>query len=366
MLSLTTRNLALILMVCITACSGIDSATSEKPDIRTLQLFNWNNYIAPETIQRFEADCNCQIKQDYFSDNEEMLAKLAAGATGYDLIVPTGNALHTLIRQQALLPLDKTQLPNLKNIEPAYLHTQFDPANQFSVPYAFTLTLLGYNKNKIQELGLPTDTLALIFEPEYLQKIKHRVTVLDSPRELMAAALLYLGYSANDQDEAHWNQAKALIIRAKPYWAAFSNTSYIREIAIGDLWVVQGYSNDLFQAALDAHKTGRSFVIDYSIPKQGAVMSLDSMVIHRSGLHPELSHQFINFMMDGQNSAELTNLIGSGNPNQAAMPFINPELTHHPVIFPDTSALSHLEMLTDLNHKQRRTLSRIWTEIKLR
>ncbi len=366
MLGLSIRNLALILVVWLSGCSGMDSMTSDKTNTRTLQLFNWNNYIAPETIQRFETTCNCQVKQDYFSDNEEMLAKLAAGATGYDLIVPTGNALHTLIRQQALLPLNKAQLPNLKNIESAYLNTRFDPDNQFSVPYAYTLTLLGYNKNKIQELGLPTDTWALIFEPKYLQKIKHRVTVLDSPRELMAAALLYLGYSANDQDEAHWNQAKALIIRAKPYWAAFSNTSYIRELAIGDLWVVQGYSNDLFQAALDAHKTGRSFAIDYTIPRQGAVMSLDSMVIHRSGQHPDLAHQFINFMMDGKNSAELTNLIGSGNPNRDATPFIRPELIHHPVIFPDPSALLHLEMLTDLNHKQRRALSRIWTEIKLR
>ncbi len=366
MLGLLIRYLALVLAAWLSGCSGMDSMTSDKTDTRILQLFNWNNYIAPETIQHFEKTCNCQVKQDYFSDNEEMLAKLAAGATGYDLIVPTGNALHTLIQQQALSPLDKTQLPNLKNIESAYLNTRFDPANQFSVPYAYTLTLLGYNRNKIQELGLPTDTWALIFEPEYLQKIKHRVTVLDSPRELMAAALLYLGYSANDQDETHWNQAKALIIRAKPYWAAFSNTSYIRELAIGDLWVVQGYSNDLFQAALDAHKTGRSFAIDYTIPKQGAVMSLDSMVIHRSGQHPDLAHQFINFMMDGKNSAELTNLIGSGNPNRAATPFIRPELTRHPVIFPDPSTLSHLEMLTDLNHKQRRTLSRIWTEIKLR
>jgi spermidine/putrescine transport system substrate-binding protein len=299
-----------------------DDAVHDQAAARILQLFNWNNYIAPETIERFEAQCDCHVKQDYFSDNEEMLAKLAAGATGYDLIVPTGNALDTLIRQGVLIPLDKALLPNLKNIHPAYLKTRFDPDNRYSVPYAYTLTLLGFNAHKMRELGLPTDTWAVIFEPEYLQKIKGRVTVLDSPRELMAAALLYLGYAANDQDEAHWNQAKELIIRAKPYWAAFSNTSYIREIAIGDLWVVHGYSNDLFQAAMDAQKTGRHFTIDYAIPKQGAVMSLDSMVLHKSGKHTDLAHQFINFMLDGKNSAELTNLIGSGNPNRDAKAFI--------------------------------------------
>lgn len=341
-------------------------AASGHASANILQLFNWNNYIAPQTVQHFEALCECHVEQDYFSDNEEMLAKLAAGATGYDLIVPTGNAMDTLIRQGVLVPLDKTLLPNLKNIHPTYLKTQFDPDNQYSVPYAYTLTLLGFNSNKIDELGLPTDTWALIFEPEYLKKIKGRVTVLDSPRELMAAALLYLGYAANDHDETHWNEAKELIIRAKPYWAAFSNTSYIREIAIGDLWVVHGYSNDLFQAALDAQKTGRPFTIDYTIPKQGAVMSLDSMVLHKSGKHLGLAHQFINFMLDGKNSAELTNLIGSGNPNMAAKPYIRPELVRNPVIFPDDDTLSRLEMITDLNHQQRRILSRIWTEIKLR
>lgn len=359
-------SLALFFVLAAGCAPQYDDAVHDQAAKRILQLFNWNNYIAPETIERFEAQCDCRVEQDYFSDNEEMLAKLAAGATGYDLIVPTGNALDTLIRQGVLIPLDKTLLPNLKNIHPAYLKTRFDPDNRYSVPYAYTLTLLGFNAHKMRELGLPTDTWAVIFEPEYLQKIKGRVTVLDSPRELMAAALLYLGYAANDQDETHWNQAKELIIRAKPYWAAFSNTSYIREIAIGDLWVVHGYSNDLFQAALDAQKTGRHFTIDYAIPKQGAVMSLDSMVLHKSGKHTDLAHQFINFMLDGRNSAELTNLIGSGNPNTAAKPFIRPELVRNEVIFPSDYTLSRLEMITDLNHQQRRVLSRMWTEIKLR
>ena len=143
--------------------------------------------------------------------------------------------------------------------------------------------------------------------------------MLDSQRELMAAALKYLGYSVNDADEKHWKQATDLIVRAKPYWAAFSNTSYIKELAVGNLWVAHGYSNDMFQAALDAKKTGRKFTIGYSTPKEGAVLALDSMVLHRSGSRPDLAHQFINFMLDGKNSAELTNLIGSGNPNMDAM-----------------------------------------------
>ena len=331
-----------------------------------LHLFNWNNYIAPETVKHFERFCNCKLSQDYYSDNEEMLAKLAAGATGYDLIVPTGNAIDTLIRQGALMPLDKSLLPNLGNINPAYLDTPFDPGNRYSVPYAYTLTLLGFNQEKIKELDLPTDTWAIIFEPEYLKKIKGRVTVLDSQRELMAAALRYLGYSVNDADEEHWKQAKDLIVRAKPYWAAFSNTSYIKELAVGNLWVAHGYSNDMFQAALDAKNTGRKFTIGYSTPKEGTVLSLDSMVLHKSGNRPDLALQFMDFMLDGKNSAELTNLIGSGNPNLAAMQYIRPEIAVNKAIFPDAELLTKLEMLRDLDRKQRRLLSRLWIEIKLR
>lgn len=331
-----------------------------------LYLFNWNNYIAPETVRRFELSCNCRLSQDYYSDNEEMLAKLAAGATGYDLIVPTGNAMDSLIRQGVLRPLNKSFLSNLKNINSIYLNTVFDPQNKYSVPYAYTLTLLGFNRKKIQALDLPTNTWAIIFEPRYLEKIKGRVTVLDSQRELMAAALKYLGYSVNDTDEEHWNQAKEMIIRAKPYWAAFSNTSYIRELAVGNLWVAHGYSNDMFQAALDAKKTGRKFSIDYSVPKEGGVLALDSMVLHKSGMRPDLAHQFINFILDGSNSAELTNLIGSGNPNIDAIKSIHPDISRNKAIFPDKKILARLEMLQDFDRNQRRLLSRLWTEIKLR
>ncbi|HEX8874984.1 MAG TPA: extracellular solute-binding protein, partial [Nitrosospira sp.] len=190
--------------------------------------------------------------------------------------------------------------------------------------------------------------------------------VLDSQRELMAAALKYLGYSVNDTDEEHWQQAVKLIVRAKPYWAAFSNTSYVKELAVGNLWVAHGYSNDMFQAALDAKNTGRRFTIGYSTPREGAVLALDSMVLHRSGSRTDLAHQFINFMLEGKNSAELTNLIGSGNPNMDAMQYIKPAIAHNKAIFPDPELLARLEMLRDLDRKQRRLLSRLWTEIKLR
>jgi len=332
----------------------------------TLYLYNWNNYISDRTIARFEAQCACKVVQDYYSDNEEMLAKIAAGASGYDLIVPTGNAVEALVRSKQLRPIDKTWLANLGNIKPEFLNTAFDPGNRYSVPYAYTVTLIGYNRQRIEALGLPTDTWALIFEPKYLARIKGRVTVLDSQRELMAAAMLYLGYHINDTDERKWRKARDLILRAKPYWAAFNASSYIKELTVGNIWVAHGYSNDMFQARQDAQAAGRPFEIAYAIPREGAVLALDSMVLHKTGRSPELAHRFIDFMLAGENSAELTNLIGSGNPNRAAMAHIEPEIAHNRAVFPDAATVARLEMMRDLDRRSRRVLNRIWTEIKLR
>lgn len=332
----------------------------------TLYLYNWNNYIADATVARFEAQCACRVVQDYYSDNEEMLAKLAAGATGYDLVVPTGNAVQALIRSKQLRPLDKARLSHWTNLNPAYLNSSFDSGNRYSVPYAYTITLIGYNVAKLKALGLPTDSWALIFEPRYLQKLKGRVTVLDSQRELMAAALKYLGYSINDTDERKWRQARDLILRAKPYWAAFNASSYIKELTVGNIWVAHGYSSDIFQADADARQAGRPFRIAASIPKEGAVLAVDSLVLHHSGRQPELAHRFIDFMLQGENSAELTNLIGSGNPNRAALPYIRTEIARQTTIFPDAATRQRLEMMRDLDRRSRRVLNRIWTEIKLR
>jgi len=329
-----------------------------------MYLYNWNNYIAPETIKRFEEFCKCEVVQTYYSDNEELLAKLAAGAKGYDVLVPTGNAVQALIRGGQLKALDKTQLPNIKNVDPTYLDTKFDPGNKFSVPYAMSTTILGYNDEKMKELGLPTDTWAVIFDPKYLAKVKGRVTVLDSPNELFAAALKYLGYSANDTDEKHWKEAAAVIRKAKPYWAAFNASSYIKELTVGNIWLVHGYSNDIFQADLDARAAGRKFRILQGMPKEGAVLAVDSMVVHKDAPRNDLALKFINFMLDGKNSAELTNLIGSGNPNLAAAQFIKPELKAMPAIFPPKDVQLKLEQLQDLTPAQRRLRSRMWTEIK--
>lgn len=331
-----------------------------------LYLYNWNNYISDDTLRRFEAVCGCRVKQDYYSDNEEMLAKLEAGAEGYDLLVPTGNAVESLIRRGALRPLAHDRLPHLENLATAFRDPWYDPGNRYSVPYAYTITLIGYNAERMRDLGVPTDSWAAIFEPAYLERIRGKVTVLNSQRELMAAAMRYLGHSVQSTDPGQWEAAKRIILRAKPYWATFSNSTYIKDLAIGNIWLAHGYSNDMFRARADARAAGRPFTIGFATPKEGAVLAVDSFVLHASGRHPELAHRFIDFMLEGENAADVSNLIGAGNPNAAARSHILPAIADEAAIFPPPAVLQKLEMLRDFDPHLRRSLARMWTEIKVR
>jgi spermidine/putrescine transport system substrate-binding protein len=347
-------------LLCVLLLAALPALAKED----VLNVYNWNDYIAPETVERFEKLCRCKVKQSYFSDNEELLAKLAAGAKGYDVYVPTSNYVAGMVKADWLQPLDHSKVPNLKNVMPQYLNTEFDPGNKYSAPYAMSITLIGYNEQKIKELGIPLGSWATIFDPKILEKIKGRVTVLDSQSELMAAALKYLGYSVNDRDPKHWQQAKEVILKAKPYWAAFNASSYIKELSSGNIWLVHGYSNDIYQADQDAQKAGQKFRIRHSLPKEGAVLALDCMVIAKSAPRPDLAYMFINFMLEGRNSADLTNMIGSGNPNADAQQYIKPEIKQIKAIFPDAQAAKKLEMLKDMTPPQRRLMNRTWTEIK--
>jgi spermidine/putrescine transport system substrate-binding protein len=343
------------------ACAQMTTAAEQ-----TLHLFNWNDYIAEATVADFEKACGCKVVQDYYSSTEEMMAKLQAGATGYDVVIPTQNAVQALIKQNYLEPLDKAALPNIKNADAGFLNRSYDKGNTYSVPYAFTTTLIGYNETKLAALGVNPGDWSVIFDPKVLEKIRGKVTVMDDAEELFGAALKYLGYSANDRDEKHLREAQQTIMKAKPYWAAFNSSSYIKELTVGNIWVAHGYSSDMMQARNDAKAAGRDFSVNLVLPKQGAVLALDNMVIPKTAPNKKLAHQFINFMMDGKNAAGLTNEIGAGNPNAAAIEFIDPEIKQLTAIFPDKATLAKLETLEATSAKDRRLINKLWTEIKIK
>jgi spermidine/putrescine transport system substrate-binding protein len=332
----------------------------------TLNLYNWNDYIAAETIERFEKEFNAKVVQTYFSDNDEMLAKLAAGATGYDIIVPTSNAMELMIKKGDLQPLDHALLPNLKNIRPEFLNTPIDPGNKYSVPYAYSTTIIGYNDKHMKELGLEPKGWEAIFDPKIACRVKGKLTVLDSPDEVFSAAFIYLGLDPNTTSADDYKKAAEAIRKAKPCWAAFNSSSYIKELTAGNIWLALGYSTDMFQANRNAQEAKQDFHIVSVMPTQGAVLSVDNMVIHKSAPHVPLAHAFINFMLEGKNSSELSNLIGSGNPNQAAMQYIKPEVKSNVAVFPDAESLKKLHQLRLLSAELRQLRGQLWTEVKIR
>lgn len=333
---------------------------------QTLNLFNWNDYIADETLARFQQLCQCKVVQDYFSSTEEMMAKLLAGGGDYDVVIPTQNAVQALISQGFLQPLDKRKLGNINNLASGFMDQAYDPGNVYSLPYAFTTTLIGYNEQRLTQLGLDPADWSIIFDPAVLGKLKGKVTVMDDSEELFAAALKYLGYSANDNNEQHLKQAQAVILKAKPYWAAFNSSSYIKELTVGNIWVAHGYSSDMFQARADARDAKRDFEVNFVLPKQGAVLALDNMVIPKKARNPALAHQFINFMMAPENAAELSNIVGTGNPNAAAKAFIEEDILAISAIFPNDEQMTRLETIDARKARERRLISRLWTEIKVR
>lgn len=346
----------------VLTCALAASAAVQAADV--LQVFNWNNSLSPQTLERFEARCECKVQISYYGTMEEALAKLAAGARGFDVIGPSNYGIRPLVQLGLLQPLDKSRLPHLVNIDPAYLDRPEDPGNRYSVPYDFTVTLLGYNAARMQELGIDTGSWRAVFDPAVLQRIKGRVTVLDDPREVIAAALRYLGFSANSTRPAELARAVATIAAARPYWAAFNSQSYIRELAVGNIWLALGYSNDLYQARQDAAAAQRPFRIGYGLQREGNGMTLDSFVIHRRAPRPDLAHRFIDFMLEGANAAEITNMLGAGNPNAAARPFVRPELLAVPAIQPDARQRQGLEQLVDLDPATRRAWNAAWTHVK--
>jgi len=343
-----------------------ESKAAEAKPTGALNLYNWNDYIAAETIERFAKEFGAKVTQTYFSDNDEMLAKLAAGASGYDIIVPTSNAMELMIKKGDLQPIDKTKLPNLKNIRAEFLNTPIDPDNKFSVPYAYSTTIIGYNDKQMKKLGIEPKGWEAIFDPKVACGVKGKLTVLDSPDEVFSAAFIYLGIDPNTSSAEDYKKAADAIKKAKPCWAAFNSSSYIKEMTAGNIWLALGYSTDMYQADRNAQEAKQDFRVVSVLPAQGAVMSVDNMVIHKSAPNAPLAHAFINFMLDGKNSSELSNLIGSGNANQAAMAYIKPEVKSNQAVFPDAESLKKLHQLRLLSSEMRQLRGQLWTEIKVK
>lgn len=319
----------------------------KKPE---LHIYTWADYMKPELVTQFEKDHNCRILIDTFDSNEAMYAKLAAGATGYDILFPSSYMVKLLNDKQMLLPLDHAKIPNLKNIDPQYLALAIDKTMEHSVPYTLTVSCIGYLGERVKD-----------FEPSWSMfdraDLKGRITLLNDMRETIGAALKSLGYSINTLDEAQLEQAKDIVLRWKKNIAKFENEQYKTGLASGEFLLAHGYSGD-FMLVQEENSD-----IQIAVPREGSILSFDDMVIPASAPNPDLAHAFINFVLEPQNAADLTEFIWYLCPNSPSYELLSDETREDPILFPPSEVVSKLEMIADLGADNAK-YTRIWDAIK--
>ena len=329
----------------------------------TLNLYIGSNYIAEATVKRFEGNYNCNLVQNYFNDNEEMLAKIAAGANGYSVIVPTSYAVDELAHMGKIKALDKTKLPNLKYIDPQFLNQAYDPGNKYSVPYAYTPVFLAYNQDKLASLGIVPNSWAVIFNPKYLEKLKGHITVFDSSRNVLAAALLYLGRDPNSARHSDLAAARALIEKAAPYWAKYDSDSYYRGLLRGDIWVAMSYSIDIFKTIQDLKSAQLRVNLAAMLQREGNMYELDNLVIPAFNANDQLAYAFINNALDPKSAVELATLTGSSIPNRVALAQLSPAVRNLAWIYPPK--MHNMHVFKAYDPKTRIWVNEMWTEIKM-
>lgn len=332
------------------ALSALPSCQKNGSSGGTLTIFTWSDYLDEKVKERFEKETGAKIVLDTFDSNEAMLAKLEAGASGYDLVIPSSYAVQTLKRKGLLQPLDHSILPNLRNIDPAYLAKALDPKMEVSVPYLMATTCVAYLNSKVPD-AKPSWSLYDRAD------LKGRSTLLDDMREVLGGALRLLGHSLNSTDPAELAKAADVAIGWKKNIAKFENEQYKDGIASGEFYLVQGYAGDLLQAA-EANGDVR-----IAIPEEGAATSCDDLCIPKDAKNVALAHKFINFICDAETSAGNMESLGYRAPNAEAYPHLSEDFRGSAVLFPPDSLFAKCEVIADLDDKLP-LWSKEWDRVK--
>lgn len=335
---------AAALMVLAAAC-GDDDAGGDPTAIDcapgqtdgNLNFYNWSEYMDPDLITEFETQYGVDVIESYYESNEAMLSQIQAGVA-YDLIVPSDYMVKIMIDEGLAIKLDKEALTNYGNLAEAFRTQPYDPTGDYSVAYQYGTTGLGVNLELVGDAFVPS--WALVFDPELTANFAGGVSLLNDPRETMGAALEYLGYSLNDVTLEHLEEAAQVIKDARPGIATFDSDQYDENLANGEVAVAHGYSGNMI-VAIGETENPDNFV--YVLPEEGATLWIDNMVIPTISTAPCTAHTFIDFLLDAENGAQLTNWNYYGSPNEAATPFLDQEV----VDFYAATLEADTEVITD-------------------
>ncbi len=358
------KSLALSLAALLLSSSAVFA--QEEP---VLNVYNWSDYIAEDTIPKFEAETGIKVNYDVYDSNEMLEAKLLAGGSGYDIVVPSGFFLERQVPAGVYQPLDKSKLPNLVNIDPEIMQRTalHDPDNAHSVDYMWGTTAIGYNVAKVKErLGdQPVDSWAVLFDPAIVSKLADcGVTLLDAPSEVVANALNYLGLDPNSENPDDLKKVEDLLMSIRPHVRYFNSSQYIDDLGNGEVCLSVGYSGDVFIARDAAVEANAGVEVAYVIPKEGALQWFDLFAIPSDAPHPDNAHKFIDFMMRPDIAAANSNYVFYASGNKAAVELMDDAVKNDPAIYPTADVAEKLFPLKAHTPDFDELLTETWQRIK--
>ena len=357
---------AAALALCAAACGRHPAAPADE---QVLNIYNWADYVGHDTIAEFERQTHIKVVYELYDSNQTLEAKMLAGRSGYDIVSTTTAFYSRQIKAGAYLPLDRSKLTHWKNLDPAVLavQAQADPGNRYAVPYLHAMNGFVYNVDlvKARMPEAPTDSLAMLFDPKVIARFADcGVTFLDSPEDVLQLALAYLHRDPNSRRVDDLHAAEAVVMAVRPYIRTFDSNDYWHQLASKEVCLSIAWSSDYSVAQDRAREDGTGAHLAFTLPKEGSNITYNAFLIPASAPHPEAAHKFLNFILEPQIIAEITNDIHYGNDNLAARPFVHKEILGDPAVYPPPALRARLYLPAELGPDYDRLRTRVWTHIK--
>ena len=356
----------------MTGCAAIVLITAAgvvSAEEMVLNVYNWSDYIAEDTIADFEERTGIEVNYDVFDSNEVLEAKLLAGNSGYDVVVPAASFLERQITAGVFARLDRSKLGNYGNLDATILErvAAHDPGNEHAVPYMWGTTGFGYNVAEVEAImsDAPTASWRMLFDPDVVAELADcGVTLLDAPTEVFANLMGYLGRDPNSEEPEDVELFEEHLLKIRPHVRYFHSSQNINDLANGEICVAMGWSGDMLIARDRAVEAGQGIDIAYTIPKEGAVIWFDNLAIPSDAPHPENAHLFLDYMMEAEVAAAISNYVFYANANSASLPYVDEEVKSDPSIYPSDAVKENL--FADLADSPAftRLLTRAWTRVK--
>jgi len=368
-MTIPRRGVIAILAIAVAMGLALPPAAPAQP-ARVVNFYNWSDYVDPTVLDDFSKETGVKVRYDTFDSNDTLEAKLLAGKSGYDVVVPTAYFLARQIAAGVFQKLDKSKLPNLANVWPEIAKDLaiYDPGNLYAVNYMWGTTGIGYNvKAATRALGANAaiDSWADVFDPDKIAKFKDcGVHLLDSSDDVMSAALHYLHLDPNTSDPADLEKAANLLEKIRPYVRKFHSSEYLNGLATGEVCLALGFSGDVKQAQKRAAEAKAGVEIGYAIPKEGAQLWFDNLAIPSDAPDVDAAHALINYLLKPEVAAKNSNFISYANGNLASQKFVDPSIFGDRAIYPDTATMAKLYTIVAHDQKTQRLVNRLWTRIK--